>query len=62
MEIPNGKVSGLKCVTFHSNGPKIQERWKADTMYFIWFLTYNYIGSDIIYENTRIFTNLNIFK
>ena len=26
MEIPNGKVSGLKCVTFHSKSSKNQER------------------------------------
>jgi len=62
MEITKGKLSGLKCVTFHSNGSKIRERWKVDTMYFIWLLTCNDIRSDIINENTCIFTNLHIFK
>ena len=62
MEITKGKVSGLKCVTFHSKCPKLWERWKVDTMYFIWLLTCNSIRSDIIYENICIFTNLNIFK
>lgn len=43
------KVSGLKCVIFHNNGPKIWKRWKVDTTYFISLLTYKYITSDIIY-------------
>lgn len=43
-KLPKRKVSGLKCVSSSSNnGLTIQERWKANTMYFTWLLTRKYI-------------------
>lgn len=39
MEITKGKLSGLKCVTFHSNGPK--DMGKVEGGHHVLYMAFN---------------------